>query len=80
MFSVVYYLPTSRYTNFSRFLHRQEKVFNIRYVCAHSHLLFTGRVGIALNGEWYEPLTDSKENKAAAEMAMQFVVCTAHPY
>jgi hypothetical protein len=36
--------------------------------------LFTGQVGIALNGEWYQPQTNSTEDKAAAEMGMQFVV------
>jgi beta-glucosidase/6-phospho-beta-glucosidase/beta-galactosidase len=35
---------------------------------------YAGKVGIALNGEWYEPTTDSQEDKQAAEMAMQFVV------
>lgn len=33
-----------------------------------------GKVGITLNGEWYEPKTDSQEDKQAAEMAMQFVL------
>jgi hypothetical protein len=36
--------------------------------------LFTGQVGIALNGEWYQPQTNSTEDKAAAELGMQFVV------
>jgi hypothetical protein len=38
------------------------------------HVLLTGKVGIALNGEWYEPQTDSQEDKQSAELAMQFVV------
>jgi hypothetical protein len=38
------------------------------------HPFLTGKVGIALNGEWYEPKTHSQEDKQAAEMAMQFVV------
>jgi lactase-phlorizin hydrolase len=33
-----------------------------------------GQVGIALNGEWYQPQTNSTEDKAAAEMGMQFVL------
>ncbi|PNF23684.1 Myrosinase 1 [Cryptotermes secundus] len=33
-----------------------------------------GKVGITLNGEWYEPKTDSQEDKQATEMAMQFVL------
>jgi hypothetical protein len=36
--------------------------------------LFTGQVGIALNGEWYQPQTNSTEDRVAAEMGMQFVV------
>jgi hypothetical protein len=37
-------------------------------------------VGIVLNGEWYEPKTDSQEDKLAAEMAMQFVVSVLSSY
>jgi hypothetical protein len=37
-------------------------------------------VGIALNGEWYEPKTDSEGDKQAAEMAMQFVVSALLSY
>jgi hypothetical protein len=36
--------------------------------------LFTGKLSIALNGEWYQPQTNSTEDKEAAEMGMQFVV------
>ena len=36
--------------------------------------LTTGQVGIALNGEWYQPQTNSTEDEAASEMGMQFVV------
>jgi hypothetical protein len=41
--------------------------------------LFTGQVGIALNGEWYQPQTNTIEDNAAAEMGMQFVVSNDHP-
>ena len=40
---------------------------------------FAGQVGIALNGEWYEPQTNSTLDEAAAEMGLQFVVSNAHP-
>ncbi|XP_021938454.1 myrosinase 1-like isoform X2 [Zootermopsis nevadensis] len=32
-----------------------------------------GQVGLALNGEWYEPQSTSEEDKRAARTAMQFV-------
>jgi hypothetical protein len=83
--SVIYCLSILKHRNFSSYPQTGEGLCNTGYVWTTLNLysfsnLFTGQVGIALNGEWYEPQTDSAEDKGAAEMAMQFVVSNVHPY
>lgn len=58
----------------------QEKTLTVQTMMAQTlngytfSSLTTGQVGIALNGEWYQPQTNSTEDEAASEMGMQFVV------
>ena len=39
-----------------------------------STIIYTGKVGITLNINWYDPKDDQLENIEAAERALQFLV------
>ena len=79
MFLSILLYPFSN-TGISLIILLQEKAHTVQTVMALTLILysfssfFAGQVGIALNGEWYQPRTNSAEDKAAAEMGMQFVV------